>query len=396
MNWFRLCPRRRRRLEVRARLRWRRIPGLTHAVVGSRGSTIRGKRITAVRFVIHTIRTKREMCNLRRPWRSRRESSLGLVGRRASPTACRRDGGRRPIAKPGRCTTSGARLRRGGNRKRDRRDEAGRWDAASLRVRKNARTWGTSATLETRPPMEVGTCETPEVSFLETVESRIIGVRIISLRMKILLKLAPSTTRGTSARQRSVGRTVCLGNNPTTTCFLLETRDPSERKVGFRWKPSDDDTVFSWKHANLREKSRVPVNFVARSSAATVTSTCARAHHQPPSAFRGLTIYPSPPCCAPFLCAHLLPFLPGLPTSSQLYARFSHHPAALVALVALALCAGGAADHNTPLTRGASNIGTAPAHPSLNITATARPRAQEAQGTEVFPRVSRKPSRVSS
>ena len=72
------------------------------------------------------------------------------------------------------------------------------------------------------------------------------------------------------------------------------------------------------------------------------------------------------------------------------------HTAALVALVALALCAGGAADHNTPLTRGASNIDTAPARPSLNITATARPRAQEAQGTEVFPRVSRKPSRVSS
>jgi hypothetical protein len=55
------------------------------------------------------------------------------------------------------------------------------------------------------------------------------------------------------------------------------------------------------------------------------------------------------------------------------------HTAALVALVALALCAGGAADTNTPQTRGAgaSNIGTAGARPSLNITTT----AERSQGT---------------
>jgi hypothetical protein len=48
-----------------------------------------------------------------------------------------------------------------------------------------SRTWGMSATLETRSPGEVGTCETPEVSSLETVEFRIIGVRV-NLRMKLL------------------------------------------------------------------------------------------------------------------------------------------------------------------------------------------------------------------
>jgi hypothetical protein len=55
------------------------------------------------------------------------------------------------------------------------------------------------------------------------------------------------------------------------------------------------------------------------------------------------------------------------------------HSAALFAVVALALCAGGAADTNTPQTRGAgaSNIGTADAHFSLNITTT----AERPQGT---------------
>ena len=55
------------------------------------------------------------------------------------------------------------------------------------------------------------------------------------------------------------------------------------------------------------------------------------------------------------------------------------HTAALFAVVALALCAGGAADTTTPQTRGAgaSNIGTADAPFSLNITTT----AERSQGT---------------
>jgi len=55
------------------------------------------------------------------------------------------------------------------------------------------------------------------------------------------------------------------------------------------------------------------------------------------------------------------------------------HSAALFAVVALALCAGGAADTNTPQTRGAgaSNIGTADAPFSLNNTTT----AERPQGT---------------
>ena len=55
------------------------------------------------------------------------------------------------------------------------------------------------------------------------------------------------------------------------------------------------------------------------------------------------------------------------------------HTAALFAVVALALCAGGAADTNTPQARGtgASNIGTADARLSLNITTA----AERPQGT---------------
>jgi len=69
--------------------------------------------------------------------------------------------------------------------------------------------------------------------------------------------------------------------------------------------PRSETTVFSRKYANLREKSRVSLNFVARSSTATVTSTCARAQHQPPSALRGFNDIPIPfpPSCAPFLLA---------------------------------------------------------------------------------------------
>ena len=49
------------------------------------------------------------------------------------------------------------------------------------------------------------------------------------------------------------------GNQRTTTLFSLGNTHPSERKVVFRWKPTDDDTVFSWKYAPVREKSRVSV-----------------------------------------------------------------------------------------------------------------------------------------
>ena len=75
-------------------------------------------------------------------------------------------------------------------------------------------------------------------------------------------------------------RFVHLGNHRTTTPFSLGNTRPSERKVVFRrkpsdddtvfsrlgnthlserkvvfrWKPSDDDTVFFWKYATLREK----------------------------------------------------------------------------------------------------------------------------------------------
>ena len=115
-----------------------------------------------------------------------------------------------------------------------------------------------------------------------------------------------TTTPFSLGNTRPSERKSCFsGNHWTTTLFSLGNTRPSERKVGFQWKPLDDDPVLSWKHATLREKSRVSLNFVARASTATVTSTCARAQHQPPSALRGFNDIPIPfpPSCAPFLLA---------------------------------------------------------------------------------------------
>jgi hypothetical protein len=162
--------------------------------------------------------------------------------------------------------------------------------------------------------------------------------------------------RGSRVSVETIGRRPCFlletrdppreksgsgGPYRTTTLFCLGSTRPSERKVVFRWTPSlwsietrfswkhatlrekvvfqwkplDDDPVFSWKHATLRETSRVPVDFVARASTATITSTCARAQHQPPSALRGFNHLPFPT----LLCAVSLRAPPPVPTRTPYF-----------------------------------------------------------------------------
>ena len=113
-----------------------------------------------------------------------------------------------------------------------------------------------------------------------------------------------TTTPFSLGNTRPSERKSCFsGNHWTTTLFSLGNTRPSERQVGFRWT--------SWLVPPPPPSLRPALEH----------NTSLRAH------FEALTIYPSPPCCAPFLYARLLPFLPGLPTSSQRYARFSHRSA---------------------------------------------------------------------
>jgi hypothetical protein len=127
------------------------------------------------------------------------------------------------------------------------------------------------------------------------------------------------------------------GNQRTTTLFSLGNTHPSERKVVFRWKPTDDDTVFSrlgnthpserkvvfrWKLTDddtvfsrlgntrpLREKSGVPLNprgsFFRRLRHFELCSST----QQPQSAFRGNHLtFPT------LLCAFSLSAPPPVPT----------------------------------------------------------------------------------
>jgi hypothetical protein len=72
------------------------------------------------------------------------------------------------------------------------------------------------------------------------------------------------TTPFSLGNTRPSERKSCFsGNHWATTLFSLGNTRPSERKVGFRWTLSHDDPVLSWKHATLREKSRVPVDPIA-------------------------------------------------------------------------------------------------------------------------------------
>ena len=112
-------------------------------------------------------------------------------------------------------------------------------------------------------------------------------------------------------RTRPRGKSCFGGNQRTTTLFSLGNTHPSERKVVFRWKLTDDDTVFSrlGNTRPLREKSGVPLNprgsFFRRLRHFELCSST----QQPQSAFRGNHLtFPT------LLCAFSLSAPPPVPT----------------------------------------------------------------------------------